>query len=158
MLNIQKEITHAAQFLQLLKNYCETKDSYANWFTFLQKELEDRSFELCRRNDPWLFARGNCTFVAFFDDWLMFCKNDRIFKVLMQLLEKEFKLTDEEKLGTFFGTLFKKNSQNFLELTQLNLMQRIIDTLHLKDESKTKQKPAIAALHEVENCKKKIQD
>ena len=67
------------------------------------------------------FTRSNYIIIIYMDDCLIFCKNNVVFKSLVDSLNKEFKLIDEGDLATFLGVLFNKISYNTLELTQLYL-------------------------------------
>jgi len=75
----------------------------------------------------------------------------------MASLQDDFKLTDEGDLETFLGVLFNKNGHNKLELTQPHLIQRIVDTLGIQDESKMHDTPANVTLNRDESGKDRVQ-
>ena len=87
--------------LKLLKNCYGTKDAAANWFSVLQKTLEQRSFKQNAEVDPFLFTRNDCIIIACVDDYLIFYKNKRALDELIESLKDEFKLTNEGDLETF---------------------------------------------------------
>ena len=86
----------------------------------------------------------------------MFCKNNKVLHELIHSLQNEFKLTNEGDLETFLRVLFKKLGHNKLELTQLHLIQRIIDALGMQEDSKMHNTSANVTLNQDKNRKKRV--
>ena len=144
--------------LKLLKNCYGTKDAAANWFSVLQKSLEQRGFKQNVEVDPCLFTRNDCIIVACVDDRLVFYKNKRVLDELIESLNDEFKLTDEGDLETFLGIQFKRINHNTLEMSQPRLIQRMLDALGFNDDSKMHDAPANAILHKDKKGKQRAQN
>ena len=116
-------------FLKLLKNCYGAKDAAANWFSVLQKALEQRGFKQNVDVDPCLFTRSDCIIITHVDDCLVFFKNKRTLNELIESLKDEFKFTDEGDLETFLVMQFKRINHNTLEMSQHHLIQPVLDAL-----------------------------
>ena len=127
--------------LELVKNLYGTKTASKTWFELLAKGLEQRGFAPSK-SDPCLFIRSDCCIITYVDDCLIFARSEKVIDELIKSLSKQFKLTDEGKVHAYLGIdIQSKNKQNFT-FTQPHLIERILNTLHLQNESKMHDTPA----------------
>jgi hypothetical protein len=132
--------------LKINKNMYGLKQAGNNWFHHLTQFLLDRGFSQSTI-DPCLFIRNNCLVIVYVDDCLLFAPTDNILQQLIDSLQQEFNLTSEGDVGAFLGIDITRNADNFLELTQPGLIQKIISTCGLESESNEHQTPAATILH-----------
>ena len=101
----------------------------------LSDRLEERGFKKSAIN-PCLFTREDCIIVTYVDDCLIHYKKKEILMELIESIKDNFKLTDESDSESFLRIQFKKIDKLTLQLSQPDLIERINNTLGLREECK----------------------
>jgi hypothetical protein len=138
--------------LKLIKNLYGLKQAAYNWNNLLTSGLLTLGFKQSEF-DPYLFFKDDIICVLYVDDTLFFAKdNKKVDKTISALEALGFKLTDEGDVDAFLGVKVEDLPQNKIKMSQPNLINRILDLLGLKEESKQHKTPAVSPpLHDHEN-------
>jgi hypothetical protein len=135
--------THA---LKLKKNLYGQKQAGRVWNQYLTKGLIERGFTQSKV-DECVYYRGSVIFMVYVDDGIL-CGPDpqEIQKVIDELQvptegTRAFKVSDEGEIDDYLGVKVQRIGST-ITLTQPHLIQKILDDLGFKDNTKTKDTPA----------------
>jgi hypothetical protein len=131
--------------LRIKKNMYGLKQAGNNWFDALKTSLLSMQFHQSD-HDPCLFIKNNCLILVYVDDCLIFSKDDAILDSVIDSLHSVFILTSQGSIGAYLGIDIKKTPSGFIELTQPGLIQKIITTCGLQDQSAEHSVPATTIL------------
>ena len=91
--------------------------------------------------DPCLYYRVPVIFLVYFDDCIVFGPNaqalDQVVKDL-RTCPQQFTVDDQGDVGDFLGIRIKKQNDGTIHLSQPQLIDSIIQDLHLQPGSNTK--------------------
>ena len=132
--------------LKLVKNLYGLCDAGKTWYEYLRKGLMDRGC-VPSKVDPCVFYKGSLVMCIYVDDVTLFCPEKAPVDKLIQSLSKSFTLEDEGNVTNYLGVHVQHHNDGSIELSQPHLIQRIIDTLGLKNDSKLHGTPAISVLN-----------
>jgi hypothetical protein len=133
--------------LKILKNIYGLRQAGNVWFDKLRDALLRQSFTQSAI-DPCHFYRKDCIFIVYVDDCLLFSPSDAVLDDLIASLQLEFKLTHEGDVSAYLGIDIKRHQDGSLELTQPGLIQKIITSAGLEENSTTHDTPATTLLHD----------
>ena len=136
--------------LQLKKNLYGLADASYNWFQKLCEGIESENF-VKSEIDQCVFIREDCIILVYVDDMIAISRqNSASEKIVVNLQNKNYMLTDEGPLTKYLGVDVKHRKQGGFELIQPFLIKRVIDLLKLDDEDlgkyNTKPTPAVKPL------------
>jgi hypothetical protein len=126
---------HQPNVLKLLKNLYGLKDAGLTWFEHLKDGLVKRGFRQSLV-EPCMFIRGNLILLVYMDDCITICPDDEPITKFIASMQTDYVLTDEGNISAYLGIQVDgKKTSNELEfhLTQPALINRIIETIPLKD-------------------------
>ena len=96
--------------------------------------------------------------MTYVDDCLVFVKEDKYIDDLMSSLPRKFKLTDEDPIHACLSIEFKHLNGNRIQMSQLYLIERLLELLKLKNDYKMHDTQAIKILMQADKSKKRSQD
>ena len=142
--------------LKLNKSLYELKQSPRNFFLHLKSKLETLEF-VQSPADPCLFIRPDMIYLVYVDDCLFFAPDDSNFDTMLQKLRNEdLTLEKEDEVAGFLGVHLKvDHNEGTVELTQLGLIDRIIDAMGLTNATEVETPAEYGALpkdHDGESC------
>ena len=143
--------------LKLKKNLYGTIQAAANWFDMLKSGLEDEGFKQ-NKIDPCLFVRSNCIVICYVDDCCIFSKDKETIDILLKSLSKTFKLTDEGDVNSYLGMNVSKDPNGTITMSQPAIIDKILNTLKICEDSKMHDTPANIILTRDENGNKRKQE
>ena len=130
--------------LKLKKNLYGLCDASYNWFQKITEGLESEGFERSEI-DQCVFLRNDCIILLYVDDMIALSRNENVLsKLVVNLQNKNYILTDEGSLSKYLGVDVKYKDNGHIELIQPFLIQRIIDLLGLEGDSTHNTKPTPA--------------
>ena len=124
------KIEKRGQFvLRLKKNLYGLADASLNWFNTLTSSLESEGF-VKSEIDQYVFIQHDCVILVYVDDMIAISKKaDILDKLVTNLKNKNYILTDEGSLSKYLGVDVKYKENGSFELKLPFLIQRIIDLL-----------------------------
>ena len=140
--------TRGQYVLKLKKNLYGLSDASYNWFNKLKEGLESEGY-VRSEVDQCVFLREDSVILVYVDDMIALSKDKEVLnKLVSNLKEKGFILTDEGSLEKYLGVDVKRKKDGSLELVQPFLIERILTVLGMKNESEhnTKPTPAVKPL------------
>ena len=115
--------------LKLKKNLYGLAVASLNWFNKLTEGLEAEGF-VKSDVDQCVFIRKDCVILVYVDDMIAISRNkDVLEKLVANLKNKNYILTDEGSLTKYLGVDVKYKENNCFEIVQPFLIQRVIDLL-----------------------------
>ena len=130
--------------LKLNKNLYGLKSAASNWFLKISKGLESENF-VKSEVDQCVFIRHDCIVLVYVDDVIALARDGSVpDKLVANLKEKQFDLTDDGTLDKYLGVDIKHNLDGSFELSQPYLIERTLKVLGVEGDSKTNSKPTPA--------------
>jgi hypothetical protein len=134
-------------FIQLKKNLYGCKQAARNWFKYLTSGLLSQGF-VQSKHDPCLFLRHDCLMVVYTDDCLIFARDDNIINDLIQQLSQTYILEDQGRVQDYLGIrITKDTASKTITMAQPGLIESILNDLHITNNSKPKDTPALGILY-----------
>jgi hypothetical protein len=127
---------HQPNVLKLIKNLYGLKDAGLTWFEHLKDGLAKRGFKQSLV-EPCMFIRGNLILLVYVDDCIAICPESEPIMEFIRSMQNDYDLTDEGDISGYLGIqVERKRTRNGVEfhLTQPALIDRIIETIPLKDQ------------------------
>ena len=128
-------------FLKLKKNLYGTRQAAENWFDMLKTGLEDEGFKQ-NKVDPCIFVRNNCIVICYNYDCCVFSKYKETIDALLKNLSKIFKMTYEGCVNSYLGMNVSKYPNGTITMSQPAIIDEILNSLGICDESKMHDTPA----------------
>ena len=141
----RKGMTHKSHMLKLKCNVYGQKQAGRVWNQYMDPGMRAIGFTLSKF-DPCLYYRNSIIFLVYIDDCIVFGPNNKaIDEVVTDLCNstQNFTLNDQGEVGNFLGIQIQKLDDGSIVLTQLQLIDSIIQDLHLQSESNPKNTPSI---------------
>jgi len=136
--------------VKLIQNVYGLVDASFTWHQHISKGLEDFGFKRSQ-TDPCLFIKGNILFILYVDDAVCLTPNKAdADKLIVNLANKGYILTDEGPLSAYLGIQVERLSGNRISMKQPAFIDRIIEQCNLKDQ-RMHDTPADAILHRDED-------
>ena len=119
------------------------KDAPRAYFIHTKNKLEDLGFRQSDA-DPCLFISPTVTLLCYCDDCLLLYKSPEAVNILTKQMKEAGMLFEEESdVAGYLGVLLDRDNDNdTITLRQSGLAQRIVDALHLDDDTSPVETPA----------------
>ena len=101
----------------------------------LKSGLEDEGLKQ-NKEDPCLFVRNNCIIICYIDDCCILYKDKEIIDALLKNISKTSKLTNEVDVKSYLGMNVIKDSNGTINMSQLAIINKILNSLGICNESK----------------------
>jgi hypothetical protein len=127
---------HQPNVLKLLKNLYRLKDPGLTWFEYLKARLTKRGFKQSLV-EPCMFIKGNLILLVYVDDCVAICPTNEPIAEFIKSMQGDYDLTDEGSVSAYLGIQVeckKTRDGSEYHLTQPALIDRIIETIPLKDQ------------------------
>ena len=138
--------------LKLRKNSYGLKDASATFWKECCDTLLSSQYGFVQSEiDPCLFIQKDCILVTYVDDCLCFSRDKKVLDIVVDLLSKDFVVTDEGEVAKYLGV---SNDGSSIELRQLYLIERILEVLKVNkaNNANSKSTPSVKPLlHRDEN-------
>ena len=123
------------------------KSAAANWFSKISSGLESENF-VKSEVDQCVFIRHDCIVLVYVDDVIAVAKDASVLdKLVTNLKEKQFDLTDDGTLDKYLGVDIKHKPGGSIELSQPYLIERTLKVLGTERDSKKIRSPLLHLSH-----------
>ena len=141
--------------LRLKKNLYGLKQASYNWSELLKAGLTQLGFTQSEI-DPCLYFKKDVICAIYVDDTIFWSPNEsKIDSTISDLKALDFELTDERDVDSFLGVQIDTTKDGVVKMTQTGLIDTIIETLGLDENSTQHQTPAVSPpLHKHEDKEK----
>ena len=98
--------------------------------------------------DPCLYYRGSVIFLVYIDDCIVFGPNTQALDQVVKDLRscpQQFTIDDQGDVGDFLGIQIKRETDGSIHLSQPQLIDSIIQDLHLQPGSNSKSTPSVTS-------------
>ena len=113
------------------------KQSPRNFFLYNKEKLEKMGFHQAAAN-PCLFISSDCICLNYIDDNLYYAKNKEAMERIKLAMEREQILfQEEESVAGYLCVHIDRRDNGLILLTQQGLTNKIVEALHLSDNSIT---------------------
>jgi hypothetical protein len=133
--------TKGPHLLKLIKNLYGLKDAGRTWYQHIDKGLQERGFEPSKI-DPCVYFKGQIILIIYVDDACIIGPDKTEVENTIASLKRDFALTDEGEVENFLGIKIKELPGGKKLLIQPKLVDRFIELVGIKKESKTHDTPA----------------
>ena len=143
----RKGMTRKMHVLKLRRNVYGQKQAGRVWNQYMDQGMKSIGFTPSKF-DPCLYYRHSVVFLVYIDDCIIFGPNDAaIDKVVADLRKstQNFTIDDQGEVGDFLGIQIQKLADGSIVLTQPQLIDSILQDLHLQNGSNPKTTPAITS-------------
>jgi hypothetical protein len=130
--------------LKLKKNVYGLKDGPLTWYEHLLKGLFARGF-IQSKVDPCLFIKNGIVILVYCDDCIVLSPDETVITKFVDSMKTDYTLTDEGDISAYLG-IQVVTKQGQISFTQPALIQRILETVPLKDQ-RMHDTPADVTLH-----------
>jgi Reverse transcriptase (RNA-dependent DNA polymerase) len=132
--------------VKLIQTVYGLRDASLTWHQHISKGLKEFGFK-SSETDPCLFIEGNILFILYVDDAVCLTPNKAdADKLIRDLGNKGYILTDEGPLSAYLGIQVDRLSGNRISMKQPAFIERIIEQCNLKDQ-RMNDTPADSILH-----------
>eukprot|EP00978_Attheya_sp_CCMP212_P034334 scaffold143320_cov71-Attheya_sp.AAC.1 len=136
--------------LKLRRNLYGSRQASRMWSQYLTKGLKARGF-VQSTMDECVFYRGKLILMIYVDDCIHMSPDNQDIDDVIAILQESvggtrpFNITDEGDISDYLGVKVEKLADGTMTLTQPHLIDQIISDLGLKDNTKTKDLPALSS-------------
>eukprot|EP00978_Attheya_sp_CCMP212_P017515 scaffold46797_cov52-Attheya_sp.AAC.1 len=136
--------------LKLCRNFYGSRQASHVWSQYLTKGLIPFGF-VQSKIDECVFYQGKLILMVYADDCILMSPNnqdiDDIIKLLRETVKgtRPFDVTDEGDISDYLGVKVTRLDDGTITLTQPHLIDQIIEDLGLKENTKTKDLPALTS-------------
>ena len=138
-------MTQKSHVLKLKRNVYGQKQAGQVWNQYMDQGMKSIGFTPSKF-DPCLYFRKSIVFLVYIDDCIVFGPNDKAIDDVvndLRLSSKNFTLDDQGEVGDFLGIQIQTLDNGSVVLTQPQLIDSILQDLHLQSGSSHKNTPAI---------------
>ena len=139
--------TKGSHVLKLLCNIYGNKVAGRAWNRYLDRGLQEAGFEPSKV-DPGLYYKGTVVLLVYMDDCILMSTMDAAIDEAISSLRssrRNFTIEDEGVVGDFLGVKINHSNDGTITLTELQLIDLIIEDLNMKDNTKLKGIPACSS-------------
>ena len=119
--------------MKLIQNLYGLKDAGTTWFNHLRQGLLDRNFKQSDI-DPCLFYKKDLILITYVDDCILISPNAHLLDEWVIDMKKDYTLEDEGDINAYLGINITCPNPNTFKMNQPALIERIINSLQLKDQ------------------------
>ena len=141
----RKGMTRKSHVLKLKRNVYGQKQAGRVWNQYMDQGMKSIGFTPSKLN-PCLYYRKSIVFLVYIDDCSVFGPNDKAIDEVvndLRLSSKNFTFDDQGEVGHFLCIQIQTLDDGSIVLTQPQLIDSIIQDLHLQSGSNHKNTPAI---------------
>ena len=141
----QKGMTRNSHVLKLKCNMYGQKQAGRVWNKYMDQGMRAIGFTLSKF-DPCLYYCNSIIFLVYIDDCIIFGPDNKAIDEVVTDLHnstQNFTLDDQGEVGDFLGIQIQKLDDGSIVLTQPQLIDSIIQDLHLQGRSNPKTMPSI---------------
>ena len=141
----RKGMTRKSHVLKLKRNVYGQKQAGRVWNQYMDQGMKSIGFTPSKF-DPCLCYRKSIVFLVYIDDCIVFGPDDTAIDEVVTNLRKSsqnFTIDDQGEVGDFLGIQIQKFDDRSIVLTQPQLIDSILQDLHLQSGSNHKTTPAI---------------
>ena len=143
----RRGMTRKTHALKLIRNVYGQQQAGRVWHKYMDKGMKDIGFTPSKF-DPCLYYRGSVIFLVYIDDCIVFGPNaealDQVVKDLRSC-PQQFTVDDQGDVGDFLGIRIEKRKDGSIHLSQPQLIDSIIQDLHLQPGSNSKATPSVTS-------------
>ena len=143
----RKGMTRKSHVLKLKRNVYGQKQAGRVWNQYMDQGMKSIGFTPSKFN-PCLYYRRSIVFLVYIDDCIVFGPDDTTIDEVVADLRKStqnFTIDDQGEVGDFLGIQIQKLDDGSIVLTQPQLIDSIIQDLHLQSCSNPKTTLAITS-------------
>ena len=143
----RKGMSRKSHVLKLKCNVYGQKQAGRVWNKYMDEGMKSIGFTPSKY-DPCLYYRNSIIFLVYIDDCIVFGPNDKAIDEVVNnvcLSSKNFTLDDQGEVGDFLGIQIQTMDDETIVLTQPQLIDSIIQDLHLQSGSNHKSMPSITS-------------
>jgi Reverse transcriptase (RNA-dependent DNA polymerase) len=130
--------------LKVVNNIYGQKQAGRVWYRFLTDKLINELEFKQSKHDPCLLWKNGCIIVIYTDDTIIVGPDTDVINDIISSVESLFKITSSDSVDDFLGVNISYEEDGKISYTQPKLIQSILDDLGLKDDSVTKEVPALS--------------
>ena len=141
----RKGMTQKSHMLKLKRIVYGQKQAGWVWNQYMDQGMKSIGFTPSKF-DPCLYYRNSIIFLVYIDDCIVFGPNDKSIDEVVKDLRhssQNFTLDDQGEVGNFLGIQIQTLDDGSIILTQPQLIDSIIQDLHLQSGSNHKSTPSI---------------
>ena len=141
----RNRITRKTHTLKLLRNIYGQKQAGHVWNKFMDLGMREIGLKPSKF-DPFLYYQGSVVFLVYIDDCIVFGPNDQSIEQVVTDLHacsRQFTDDDQSHVSDFLGIQVQKLEDGSILLTQPQLIDSIINDLHLQTSSNHKKTPSV---------------
>ena len=137
---------------KLLQKLYSLKDAGRTWYLHLKEGLIKQGWKQSDV-DSCLFMKDNIILILYVDDAVLISPDLSRIKTCIYSLQEEFSLTDDRPLHDYLGMRFIRSPDGLIELTQLRMIQQVLDYVGFDPKSEmVKMHDTPAASDKILNC------
>jgi hypothetical protein len=130
--------------LKILKNIYGQKQAGRTWAEHLKRGLKSVGFKQSKADDC-VFYKGSTIFMVYVDDGIFLSPDAKEIDRCIVDMKKIFNLTDEGEISDYLGIKVTTQVDGRISLTQPHLIDSVIADLDFKDNTKSKEVPALSS-------------
>ena len=143
----RKGMTRKSHALKLKRNVYGQKQAGRVWNKYMDQGMKSIGFTPSKF-DPCLYYRKSIIFLVYIDDCLVFGPTAQAIGEMvkdLRLSSKNFTIDDQGEVGDFLGIQIQKMDDGTIVLSQPQLIDSILQDLHLQNGSNHKSTPALTS-------------
>ena len=143
----RKGMTRKSHVLKLMRSVYGQKQAARIWNKYMDQGMKSIGFTPSKF-DPFLYYRQSIIFLVYIDDCIVFGPDDKAIDEVvndLHLSSKNFTLDDQGEVGDFLGIQIQTMDDGTIVLTQPQLIDSIIQDLHLQSGSNHRNTPSITS-------------
>jgi Reverse transcriptase (RNA-dependent DNA polymerase) len=130
--------------MKVINNIYGQKQAGRVWYRFLTDKLKKELHFEQSSYDPCVLWNDGCLIVIYTDDTIITGSNTAKVDATIERIASLFNITSEDQVDDFIGVNITHTEDGKVLLTQPKLIQSILDDLGLKDDTKSKNIPALS--------------
>jgi Reverse transcriptase (RNA-dependent DNA polymerase) len=131
--------------LKVVNNIYGQKQAGRVWYKYRTTKLVDELHFQQSKYDPCVLWRDRCILVVYTDDTIITGPSGHKIDIIIKEISDMFKITSEDIVNDFLGINIDRREDGTIVMTQPKLIQDILDDLGLKDNSVSKDTPALSS-------------
>ena len=136
--------TGKSKVLKLLKNIYGQKQAGRVFFLYLKEKLEKLKY-VQSQIDECIFYKDNLIFFFYVDDGIMLCSDEEKINQEIKALSEECKIEDKGQIEDYLGVNVNYRQDKYIELTQPQLIDEILNDLGLDVKDTIRETPALSS-------------
>ena len=131
--------------LRIVRNVYGGHASGRQWYLYVTKYLTNLGFKQSQV-DPCVFYYKQCVLLLYVDDVIIGGPTDKDLADVIETIKDNVDIEDQGDITDYVGVNVQRHEDGSMELTQPQLIQSILDDLHLNSESKQSSTPSLSTV------------